>query len=438
MPIINYEQKAEQCEQNFFDNRRISQKNKTYVKKFLSNYTVKKGDRKGLPVSPTRKSIFLRHIPFLIERTDDIKRDMQSQDKIDGIFRDIKKTKIKWRGEIKPLSDCYYGTIINVSLTFATWLNDGVRPKGFKNIQHLSRKALRRKLNPDDMITWEEIEEVARTSHSVQLKAIATTALDGGLRPSEFVDLNYGDVKIKKDFIVLYVRAGKGGKDRFVTLWRAVPYLLKWYQAHPTKRKNDPLWVQEERTADRIIRYKYPAIQKRIRVMFVKAKIDKPSDFYNLRHSAVYLSKKDNVPPELAAEKFGHTVEYYINTYGRLDEDDVLDRYSKHYGIKEQKEEVEQNVKCNFCDNIEPPGMEICSKCGKPTTLGKALELKTNTENKLNELNERFARMERRQKIVSKSYERKINIFNREEAKELIRDMFKSGEFNLKDHIDKK
>lgn len=236
MPIINYEAAAEVAEKTFFKNKKISNINKEYTKDFLAKHTVKRGLRKGHLLSPTRKNLVLRHLPFLLSRTKDLKKDMKNTNKIDNLFQDIRKIKISWKGKNKNLSDSYYGAIISVSLTFATWLNDGTRPEGFKNIQHLSRESQQRELNPEDMITWQEGEELIKATPSVQFKAIIATQLDGGFRPSEFVDLNFGDVKVKENFIIVYVRRGKGGKKRFVTLWRAVPRLLRWVQSHPTKK----------------------------------------------------------------------------------------------------------------------------------------------------------------------------------------------------------
>lgn len=128
--------------------------------------------------------------------------------------------------------------------------------------------------------------------------------------------------------------------------------------------------------------------------MFAKAKLEKPCDFYNLRHSAVVLSKKDNVPPELASEKFGHTIEYYVHTYGRLDETDILERYESHYGITKESETLQQNIKCR-CGAILEPGTEICSSCGNPVSLGKALDMKSETEKRLEEIERKMIVIEK-------------------------------------------
>ncbi len=193
------------------------------------------------------------------------------------------------------------------------------------------------------MIKWEEGIELSKATPSIQMKAVILTQLDGGFRPSELIDLNYGDIEIKKDFIICNVKDGKTG-SRTVILFRGVPYLVRWLQNHPTKKSNDPLWVSER---DNITRYNYAALIKRVKDIGFKSRINipsdekrgikeiinKPLDFYNLRHSACLIAKLDNIPLEEAAKKFGHSVEFFTNTYGRMDTSGSIARLGKSYGI---------------------------------------------------------------------------------------------------------
>jgi len=376
MPIIDYKHNAELAEIEFFKHEDITKKNKDLVKQFLEVYDV----------SPARKAIFLKHIKLLLQKTDDISQDMNDRDKINKIFKQLRD----------ELNLSYCSTVINVSLRFVRWLNDRLnddenKPKGFKDIQNLSKKKQKRALKPSDMITWEDGQKLIKQTNSIQIKAVLMMQLDGGFRPSEFIDLKHGDCERKKDFIIVTVRDGKTG-SRLVTLYKSVPYLFAWLQNHPTKKNNDPLWVQEKNTHGKIIQFHYPALQKRIRQLGERANIDKPLDFYNLRHSACVISKLDNVPEELAAEKFGHSIEYYTGTYGRLSSEDRMKRYSKVYGNGEEEEAKKKdtkNIECQRCGTINLPGSdgaEFCTKCNAALNLGKALEVEKENENKVKEL----------------------------------------------------
>jgi len=172
MPIVDYRRIADQGEKSFFNDRNISQKNKELMRGFLDAYDV----------SPARLGIFFRHISFLLRETPEINKDMLDRGKINRIFRQFRER----------LSRSYYATVVNVSIMFVTRLNDGEKPPGFKDIKNVSNKALKRQLTPGDMISWEEGEKCINATNSIQLKALLATQLDGGFRPSEFVDLNYG------------------------------------------------------------------------------------------------------------------------------------------------------------------------------------------------------------------------------------------------------
>lgn len=354
MPVVNYKKIARQREEALFSSQDISARNKQFVKKFLDVYSV----------SDARKGIFLWNIRKLLSKTKDIERDMHNREKINRIFRELRDS----------LSMNYFTTVVNVSNRFVRWLNDGEKPKGFKDIRGIPKKQQLRQLKPDDMITWEDGLKLISATNNIQLKAVIATQLDGGFRPSEFVDLNYGDVSVKKNFVVVSVNGGKTGA-RPVILWRSVPYLLRWLQNHPAKRGNDPLWLRERDSQGKVKRYGYSAMQKRIIDLGKKISLKKPLDFYNLRHSACTISKMDNVPEELAAAKFGHSVDYYVNTYGRLSPDDLLTRYSNHYGIEAEAEKPRKNVSCPRCDFVNEPDSKLCEKCGAALNAKAAFEL---------------------------------------------------------------
>jgi len=372
MPIKDYKKVAEVSEERFFSRDEVNATNKEYVRKFLDAYDV----------SPARLSIFFKHIPHLLEHTPDIKKNMLNSDKINKIFKEL-------RGRLSP---SYYATVVNISKRFVRWVNDGELPEGFKDVNGISKKEQKRKLNPNDMISWEDGLNLAKAISSMQIKAAILTQLDGGFRPSEFIDLNYGDIETKKDFIVANVKQGKTGA-RPVILFRCVPYLMRWLKLHPTRKADDPLWIMEfqkkggKKGEYEIRKYQYPALSKRVRELAEKISLKKPIDFYNLRHSACVLAKKDNLPLEEAAKKFGHSVEFFTNTYGRLSTEDSIQRLSKAYGLKEDKEKRELNATCK-CGFVNEPNSDICEQCGSPLSLKKAMEMDRGKDKEISDLKE--------------------------------------------------
>jgi len=367
MGIINYGQAADQTLNNLLNNPKISAANKGYLKDFAETYDVSDG----------RKYVFYLHIKRFLLAHKDLKEFIQDRKAINTAYN-------KFRKELSP---SMYATLINVSKRFATYLNDGDKPIGFKDLKTPPKKTQKRKLDVEDMLTWDEGLKLADTTNSVQIKAVILTQLDGGLRPSEFMELTYGDVRHQPPFIILHVKKGKTG-TRDVFVYHAVPYLLKWLENHPNKKKNAPLWVKESRKKDKkgnyitkVEAYNYPAILKRIRECAKKAGINKPLSFYNLRHSAVTLSKKDNIPTDEAADKFGHSVGHYTETYGRLDITDHLNRISQAYGLEEQESgRRKNNIKCSRCNAENPSDAPRCSNCQTALTLKLALAEEQDTK----------------------------------------------------------
>lgn len=367
MPIIDYETRAKEEEHKFFTNPKISKKNKTAIAEYFKQYNVR----------PATKLKFLKQIPFILLKLPDFRKQMHNRTKINETFQELRN----------ELSTGYISTIINVSKALSRWLNDGELPKGFKDVKSISKKEQQRNLKPSDMWTWEDGERFVKQCQSIQIQAVLMLQLDAGLRPSEFIDLNYGDVELKGDMILLHIREGKTG-SRDVYCKRSVPYFLKWYSSHPTQKNNDPLWIMEfpeksftkAKNEYKIRRYDYYALKKRVEFICRKAKIEKPCDFYNLRHSSCTLDKKDNLPIDLSAKRHGHTTKYFDEVYGRLDTDDVLNRVRKFYGDVPVTSKIEKNKICERCKHINAPKEDFCYQCGSALSIKKAFDLQAENE----------------------------------------------------------
>jgi hypothetical protein len=121
MPIYDFVKKCEAAKVWFYASKNISDINKEYVRKFVSAC-------EGRGLSPNRISIVLKQLPYVLTRTPDIKIDMQSQDKINKIFADVRAYKMPSKN--KTFSKSTIETILNVTLVFVKWLNEGTKPKG--------------------------------------------------------------------------------------------------------------------------------------------------------------------------------------------------------------------------------------------------------------------------------------------------------------------
>lgn len=370
--IVNYDVKIQQNMKDIIEDKNISDTNKNALNRFLDAYKVKKGTKKGLPVSKARKALFLKHIKRILADTKDIKKDMQKPELINKIFARYSR----------ELSSGYYGTVVNITLRFVTWLNDGTKPKGFRDIDNISKEQQKRNLQPDKLWEWDDALKHSDTATRTQEKAWAPVRVEAGLRAAEFLGLNYGDVKKDDPYRILKVDGKTGPRD--VLIYKSVPVLDAWLEAHPTKKDTDPLWVmykpiydkEGKRAGQKIVRYTYAAINKQFRFIAKNAGIDKPCDFNALRHSAARLSKIEGMNPLQAAENFGHTLGYYQGTYGKLSNKDRMRAMDEHNGrvTEDEKKKLRQTLRCERCGTINPPGTDVCKKCTCPLTLAKALE----------------------------------------------------------------
>ena len=390
VPIINYQERSESAEKDLLSNPSISNDNKELLKDYFTQYTVR----------PATKLKFCKHVHFILSKLPSFKIQMQDRKLVNETFQNLRKN----------LSPGYVGTVVNVSKALARWANDGELPKGFKDVKSVSRKDQRRDLDPSDMWSWEDGKLCAQHTNSAQLKAIITTQLDAGMRPSEFIDLNYGDVSIKDNIALINVKDGKTG-GRVVPCQRCVPFLTQWLEGHPSKKRADPLWTMEflqkshrrdKSPVGKVRRYDYWALKKRVSSIASKAKIDKPDDFYNLRHSSCALDKKDNVPVEVAADRHGHTVEYFTSVYGRLNVDEIAERLRTHYAGKAEKV-------CETCGHVNSKGLDSCEKCREPLTVKKALELKRKKEEDLEFMQEQLRRLDSTVAALQKAQEPGVN-----------------------------
>ncbi|WP_309399978.1 tyrosine-type recombinase/integrase [Cerasicoccus maritimus] len=372
MPIVDYAARARRYEARLFEDEEISKHNKTALRRFLVSYDVSAG----------RRSIFFDKIRVLLAHFPKVETALTDRDEVNLFFANL-------RGRYSAAT---YATYINVIRRFLTWLNDGEKPASLRDVKVGRNASRNKKLRAEDMMTWEEGVQLAEASGDIQMAAIILTQLDCGFRPSEFHELNYSCVKIENALAIIDVRDGKTGA-RSVVAHRCVPALMKWLDAHPSKRPEDPLWVALGSMRKlpgqpmRVQRYGYKGMVSRIGRIARKISLTKPLAFYPLRHSSCRLDKMANLPTDLAAERHGHTVKHFVGTYGRLSVDDVVRRFNSHYGRESESpspvETIEHHT-CSGCKMVLSKSASWCHKCGLPTSSLDAME-RFHAQRQLNE-----------------------------------------------------
>ncbi len=373
------------CSERRFNNKEISEVNKAHVKKFLKSYNV----------ADSTLAKFYDFITYFLERTPNAEKTIQSREEMAEIFEELHE----------KLGPSGYETVRIVTRRFARWLNEDEVPKSFKAIKQLTKaekKKLKRVNNSKyETLTWNDGLDMAKQTNSIQLKAMILSELDGGLRPEELFSLDYNNAVRDGKFIVLKIDETKTAEPREVVIYKAAPYLSRWLEMHPLKK--GPLWLMESklksskyRKDGEGLRYTYSAAKKRIKSLADLAGITKPVFLYNFRHSSIFMSKEENMNPELGAERYGHSIEFYIGTYGKLSSKAKVKRFKQHYGeAEEKKEDKPKNLICPVCETINEPDKELCGKCGSALSLKVALEKEKGKDTEIEELKKRMDEMPR-------------------------------------------
>ena len=121
-----------------------------------------------------------------------------------------------------------------------------------------------------------EIKKILTVHTNVKHKMILSIIYSAGLRLGEVVNLKLADIDSKRN--ILWVRSGKGNKDRCTLLPVSIIPLLKAYY-HSYKPK---IWLFEYKEGQQ---YSTASIQKIFKRAKIKAGINRPGGVHTLRHS---------------------------------------------------------------------------------------------------------------------------------------------------------
>ena len=129
-----------------------------------------------------------------------------------------------------------------------------------------------------DVLTKEELSAFFNACENYMYKTIFMLIYGSGLRISEAVSLKVEDIDSKK--MRIFVRGGKGGKDRYTVLPKAsLDMSRKYYQMSKPKHPEGYLFLNREGRELKV---------ERTRVFFrkyrKKAKIDEKFVVHSLRH----------------------------------------------------------------------------------------------------------------------------------------------------------
>jgi integrase/recombinase XerD len=169
---------------------------------------------------------------------------------------------------------------------------------------HIVRPAKEKRLPV--ILTIEEVRRILRAIRLLRYKACLTTIYSCGLRIKEGVHLKIADMDSPR--MLVHVRLGKGGKDRYVPLPQRTLELLRLYW----KTHRNPVWLFPatgrggigERTATSPM--PISSVQQAFRAALKDAGISKDAHVHTLRHSYATHLLEAGVNLRLIQEYLGH------------------------------------------------------------------------------------------------------------------------------------
>jgi integrase/recombinase XerD len=343
----------------------LSEENKKLIKTFVDYKIAERG------IAPTRAAKIMWVLRSISERFLD-GMSYANLERAD-IVRIV--AQIEQDGEMKAWTKRDYKLIMRMLLL---WLG--------KDAAWVKVTPPRADIQPEDMLTPDEVDAMIDAAISLRDKAFIATLFEGGFRIAELATARVKDAVIDAQGAILMVR-GKTGLRR-VRLVTSTPHLSQWINAHPERDNRDaPLWVYTDRPGG----MKYQAIRVQLVKIAKKAGVKKKVNPHNFRHSrATYLASRLT---EAQLEEYlgwvhgSDSPRTYVHMSGR----DVDAAIMEMHGLGHSEKKSESTVKkCPFCETMNSIESKICYLCKRPLeiTAEGVLNLEDEVKELRKELNE--------------------------------------------------
>ncbi len=217
----------------------------------------------------------------------------------------------------------------------------------------------------EDLLTKEEFEKVIAACRNSRDRAIIALLYDGSHRPVEVVNLKWADL-LEDDRGFTVRTKEKTGKERFIRLTYAVPFLTMWQMDRGPYTPEDPVFITKARgdvrpITNATLTYLIKELRARTGIQKLKPSIFRPSKITHdvedgLDHS--YLMMKN----------WGSLSTRMLAVYAKPSRDYIDQVALGHAGIKH---EVKRGVRgkrlaplqCPECGTLNPSGAIYCMTC---------------------------------------------------------------------------
>jgi integrase/recombinase XerD len=149
------------------------------------------------------------------------------------------------------------------------------------------------------ILSEEEVQRLLQATRNLKHHALLTTIYSGGLRLTETLHLQPGDIDSER--MLIRVRAGKGPQDRYTLLSEYALEVLRdyWRYCHPHP------WLFPGRPADRPLTPS--SVQKEFQRLLPRAGITKTACVHTLRHCFATHMLERGAPLHHIQKMLGHS-----------------------------------------------------------------------------------------------------------------------------------
>lgn len=234
-------------------------------------------------------------------------------------------------------------------------------------------------VNPEDMLTKEEIQEAREAARNPRDKLIFQLLLYTGQRREALRTLKIKHVKPQEETYRLNpeVDGLKGAQERNGNrpLLGAKAAVQNWLEYHPDP-SNPEHYLITARPSYSAVDPSEPVSGETIRRVMQDIKADtdiqKPMHPHAMRHNFVTIAKRDyGIPDDTIKYFIGHDKASQVmeTTYSHLSGEDHTKRAEEAFGIREPEEDspLTPDV-CDVCGNSLDPNAKACPRCGNVFT----------------------------------------------------------------------
>lgn len=239
-----------------------------------------------------------------------------------------------------------------------------------------------RKVDPNDLLTDEEIQALLDASENPRDKALIAILADTGLRIGAIASLRIRDVDASGRTTLVSINEAANVKDASgtVPLTWSEGHLVSYLQVHPRREVGDAPVFHKQRgywhgNDDGALSYQY--LGRRVKEVADDAGVDREKcNLHNFRHTAISMWIREGLTEQAIKHRASWEVDSdMIRVYSAVRDEELNDQILDHYeiAVDDDAEQVGPRIEeCYRCGSTLRGTERFCPSCSAPLSAGAA------------------------------------------------------------------